>query len=101
MFKILIFNIVMNYSNIILRLNKWMNYSADDNELLQDNIFFRSYIENNNIVVYESILNIKVATINFNLSYNIEPQNYIELDNNKFILLQYTNSLLLRILSTI
>jgi hypothetical protein len=85
---------------IIKRLNLWMNYNID-NQLIDENYQFNSKLEDGNINVYHINTDYKVAKINTNLIYHMNPENYIDIENTKFNLMQYTNSLLIRILSSV
>ena len=85
---------------IIKRLNLWMNYNID-NQLIDENYQFNSKLEDGNINVYHINTDYKVAKINKNLIYHMNPENYIDIENTKFNLMQYTNSLLIRILSSV
>lgn len=81
-----------NLQKIIRRLDDWMN---DEQKLYKFNIIDQK------IQVYDYKTNINLAYIDNNLlyrmneKYNVDNQNHAE-----FNLLQYTNSLLIRILST-
>ena len=89
---------------IIIRLHDWMN---------EDKILYSFNIVNNKIQVYDRATNKILAFVNNKLNYNMidiydlykermrltEPDHINNTNENEFILLQYTNSLLIRVLS--
>jgi len=94
-----------NLQEIIRRLDDWMN---------EDKILYSFKICNQQIQVYDKATNKILAYVNNKLNYKMieeysaykERMRLTEADHknntneNEFILLQYTNSLLIRILST-
>ena len=87
--------------NIINRLNTWMNYRPDENALLDSSNTYKSMYENNEIHIYHNQTKSLVAIIKLDLKYYMQPPDYHTLEFKKFELLQYVNSLLIRILSSI
>ena len=87
---------------IINRLNIWMNTDSEGNHLNKYDEF-NSIFEHNNINVYHLYSKRRVAVISLKLEFRILDLTHSteqeEYDN--FILKQYINSLLYRILSTI
>jgi len=90
---------------IINRLNIWMNnIEYDDNGyLLSSDNEYKCKLENNQIIVYHLKTNRKIAIISLELEFRMldltHKTEQEEFDN--FILKQYTNSLIYRILSTV
>jgi len=81
-----------NLQKIIRRLDDWMN---------DDNVLYKFNIVDQKIQVYDTATNKILAYIDNSLNYQMikeYPTNSI--NDSEFILLQYTNSLLIRILST-
>ena len=91
--------------NIINRLNIWMNNTEyDDNGyLLSSDNEYKCKFENNKINVYHLKTNRRIAIISLELEFMMldltHKTEQEEFDN--FILKQYTNSLIYRILSTV
>jgi len=88
---------------IVDRLNLWMNYYDNYNQLIDKLYIFESKIEDGNISVYHVNTKQRIAIISPILEYimlDLKHNNEIEEFNN-FILKQYAHSLLYRILSTI
>lgn len=80
-----------NLQKIIRRLDDWMN---------DDNVLYKFNIVDQKIQVYDTATNKILAYVDNRLNYQMikeYPANSI--NDNEFILLQYTNSLLIRILS--
>jgi hypothetical protein len=82
---------------IVYRLNIWMNYDCDD-QIINENYQFESKIVNNEIIITHQNTNTIVAKVYKNLTYNLSKLSDT-LDN--FQLTQYTNSLVVRIMSTL
>ena len=82
---------------IVYRLNIWMNYDCDD-KIINENYQFESKIVNNEIIITHQNTNTIVAKVYKNLTYNLSKLSDT-LDN--FQLTQYTNSLVVRIMSTL
>lgn len=82
---------------IVYRLNIWMNYDCDD-QIINKDYQFESKIVNNEIIITHQKTNTIVAKVYKNLTYDLSklPDT---LDN--FQLIQYTNSLVVRIMSTL
>ena len=81
-----------NLQEIIRRLDDWMN---------EDKILYSFKICNQQIQVYDKATNKILAYVNNKLNYKmIEEYPTKSINESEFILLQYTNSLLIRILST-
>lgn len=81
-----------NLQKIIRRLDDWMN---------DDNVLYKFNIVDQKIQVYDTATNKILAYVDNSLNYQMikeYPTNSI--NDSEFILLQYTNSLLIRILST-
>ena len=81
-----------NLQKIIRRLDDWMN---------DDNVLYKFNIVDQKIQVYDTATNKILAYVDNRLNYQMikeYPANSI--NDSEFILLQYTNSLLIRILST-
>ena len=80
-----------NLQKIIRRLDDWMN---------DDKVLYKFNIVDQKIQVYDTATNKILAYVDNSLNYQMikeYPANSI--NDNEFILLQYTNSLLIRILS--
>jgi hypothetical protein len=81
-----------NLQKIIRRLDDWMN---------DDKVLYKFNIVDQKIQVYDTATNKILAYVDNILNYQMikeYPAN--SMNDNEFILLQYTNSLLIRILST-
>jgi hypothetical protein len=81
-----------NLQKIIRRLDDWMN---------DDKVLYKFNIVDQKIQVYDTATNKILAYVDNSLNYQMikgYPAN--SMNDNEFILLQYTNSLLIRILST-
>jgi hypothetical protein len=87
--------------NIINRLSTWMNYSPDENSLLDSSNTFKIICQNDDIHIYHNQTKNLVAIIKSDLKYYMQPPDYYTLEFKQFELLQYVNSLLIRILSTV
>lgn len=87
--------------NIINRLNTWMNYNLEENALLDSSNTFKCVYENSEIHIYHNQTKNLVAIIKSELKYYMQPPDYYTLEFKQFELLQYVNSLLIRILSTV
>jgi hypothetical protein len=74
-----------------------MNYDCDD-QIINENYQFESKIVNNEIIITHQNTNTIVAKVYKNLTYNLSKLSDT-LDN--FQLTQYTNSLVVRIMSTL
>jgi hypothetical protein len=74
------------------RLRDWMN---------DDNMLYKFNIVDQKIQVYDTATNKILAYVDNRLNYQmIKEYSTNNINDNEFILLQYTNSLLIRILST-
>ena len=82
---------------IVYRLNIWMNYDCDD-QIINNNYQFESKIVNNEIIVTHKNTNTIVAKVYKDLTYDLSKL-ADTLDN--FQLIQYTNSLVVRIMSSL
>ena len=83
---------------IVYRLNIWMNYDCDD-QIINKDYQFESKIVNNEIIITHQNTNTIVAKVYKNLTYNLLKPKEDTLEN--FQLIQYTNSLVVRIMSTL
>ena len=82
---------------IVYRLNIWMNYDCDD-QIINKDYQFESKIVNDEIIVTHQNTNTIVAKVYKNLTYDLSKLSDT-LDN--FQLTQYTNSLIVRIMSSL
>lgn len=81
-----------NLQKIIRRLDDWMN---------DDNVLYKFNIVDQKIQVYDTATNKILAYVDNRLNYQmIKEYPTKSINESEFILLQYTNSLLIRILST-
>ena len=81
-----------NLQKIIRRLDDWMN---------DDKVLYKFYIVDQKIQVYDTATNKILAYVDNRLNYQmIKEYPTKSINESEFILLQYTNSLLIRILST-
>ena len=81
-----------NLQIIMKRLRDWMN---------DDNMLYKFNIVDQKIQVYDTATNKILAYVDNRLNYQmIKEYSTNNINDNEFILLQYTNSLLIRILST-
>jgi len=83
---------------IVYRLNIWMNYDCDD-QIISKDFQFESKIINNEIIIFHQNTNTIVAKVYKNLTYDMIKLREETLDN--FQLTQYTNSLIVRIMSSL
>jgi len=89
----------MSYlAKIVHRLNIWMNYDCDD-QIINRDYQFESKIVNNEIIITHQNTNTIVAKVYKNLTYDILKLKEDTLNNLQ--LTQYTNSLVVRIMSTL
>ena len=82
---------------IVYRLNIWMNYDCDD-QIINKDYQFESKIINNEIIITHQNTNTIVAKVYKDLTYDLSKL-ADTLDN--FQLIQYTNSLVVRIMSSL
>lgn len=81
-----------NLQKIIRRLDDWMN---------DDKVLYKFNIVDQKIQVYDTATNKILAYVDNRLNYQmIKEYPTKSINESEFILLQYTNSLLIRILST-
>ena len=83
---------------IVYRLNIWMNYDCED-QIISKDFQFESKIINNEIIITHQNTNTIVAKVYKNLTYSLLKPEEDTLEN--FQLIQYTNSLVVRIMSTL